>query len=39
MLIDILLIYLYVTLHLPTWFLAVAAIDMGIRIAASCMKK
>lgn len=39
MLIDFLLIYLYATLHLPTWFLAVAAIDIGIRIAALCMKK
>ena len=39
MLIDILLIYLFVTLHLPTWFLAIVVIDACIRVAASCMKK
>ena len=39
MLLDILMIYLFATLHLPTWFLIVAAIDMGMRIATSCMNK
>lgn len=39
MLIDILMFYLFATLNLPTWFLIVAAIDMGIRIATLCMNK
>ena len=39
MLIDILMFYLFATLNLPTWFLIVAAIDMGIRVAELCSKK
>ena len=39
MLIDILMIYLFATLNLPTWFLVIAIIDIILRIIAAYFKK
>lgn len=38
MLIDILLIYLFATLNLPTWFLTIVIADLIIRTFAMCLK-
>lgn len=39
MLLDILMIYLFVTLNLPIWFLVIVIIDVIIRTAVACVKK
>lgn len=39
MLIDILMFYLFATLHLPTWFLVIVIIDAIARTVNICIRK
>lgn len=39
MLLDILMIYLFATLNLPTWFLAIVIIDAIARTVGICIRK
>nr|DAV19416.1 MAG TPA: hypothetical protein [Bacteriophage sp.] len=39
MLLDILMIYLFATLNLPTWFLVIVIIDVVMGIIGLCIKK
>ena len=39
MLIDILMIYLFATLNLPTWFLVIIIIDAIARTVGVCIRK
>lgn len=39
MLIDILMIYLFATLNLPTWFLVIVIIDAIARAVNTCIRE